>query len=454
MSFAEQIRPYFRQLADAGFAELKSGEELNLQLIGEDQTYLRFNDARLRQATGVRQANLSVNFQAYSRKLSFAFDLTGHLEQDSAILDSLLRRARQESQVLPEDPYVVSMQDHGTSEEVHLGRLPDPESVAEFVARYSGGTGFTGLFASGLQFRAVCNSSGMDHWFSSESYFLDYSLFTRNASGEDKAVKNSVSAVEWNQEQVLSGLDADKERLRSLERPTHALAPGDYRVYFSPAAVSDLLDMFSWGALSYKAWKEGGCALRSLIEGKETLSPQFTLRENFRLALLPRFNSLGELPPMDLTVIEAGKLKELLVSSRTAKEYGAACNFAEPGGWFGEHLRSAELETGDLPEAEALHRLGKGLFIGNLHYLNWSDVQTARITGMTRYACFWVVDGEIVAPIRDLRFDDSLYRLFGTNLEALTAESHVRRSVDTYHRRALGGNRAPGALVSACRFTL
>ena len=31
----------------------------------------------------------------------------------------------------------------------------------------------------------------------------------------------------------------------------------------------------------------------------------------------------------------------------------------------------------------------------NLHYLNWSDNIGGRITGMTRYACFWVENGEI-----------------------------------------------------------
>jgi len=109
---------------------------------------------------------------------------------------------------------------------------------------------------------------------------------------------------------------------------------------------------------------------------------------------------------------------------------------------------------GGLAEAEALAALGTGLYIGNLHYLNWSDPHNARITGMTRHACFWVENGEPVAPIRDLRFDESLYRIFGSKLEALTRETRLFPSTDTYHRRALGGCKVPGALVGAFRFTL
>jgi predicted Zn-dependent protease len=88
-----------------------------------------------------------------------------------------------------------------------------------------------------------------------------------------------------------------------------------------------------------------------------------------------------------------------------------------------------------------------------LHYLNWSDPQTARLTGMTRYACFRVESGEIAEPIRDLRFDESLYRMFGSSLEALTRDSRLFPSTDTYGQRALGGCQVPGALINAFRFT-
>jgi len=73
---------------------------------------------------------------------------------------------------------------------------------------------------------------------------------------------------------------------------------------------------------------------------------------------------------------------------------------------------------------------------------------------MTRYACFWVENGEPVEPIRDLRFDESLYRIFGTELESLTRETHSIPATDTYHRRALGGRKIPGGLLRAFRFTL
>ena len=295
---------------------------------------------------------------------------------------------------------------------------------------------------------------GQDHWFSTETSFLDYSLFTINASGENKAVKGLYADKVWDQERFLTSIDVSRNQLSLLKYPTRPIPPGEYRVYLAPPAVAEIIDMFSWGAVSYNAWKKGDSALRKLIEGEACFSEKFSLKENFKLGLTPQFNSLGELPSVEIPIIENGLLKNLLVSSRSAKEYGLTTNAADPGGWLGEHLRSAEVAAGDLAEADALKSLDTGLYVSNLHYLNWSDVQNARITGMTRYACFWVENGEPVAPIRDLRFDESLYRIFGTELESLTRETHIIPATDTYHRRALGGRKIPGSLLRAFRFKL
>jgi predicted Zn-dependent protease len=83
-----------------------------------------------------------------------------------------------------------------------------------------------------------------------------------------------------------------------------------------------------------------------------------------------------------------------------------------------------------------------------------NDRPSGRITGMTRYACFWVEGGEIVASIKDLRFDDSLYAFLGENLEAVTDFQAFVADVDTYERRSLGGAQVPGMLIRDFTFTL
>ena len=75
------------------------------------------------------------------------------------------------------------------------------------------------------------------------------------------------------------------------------------------------------------------------------------------------------------------------------------------------------------------------------------------MTGITRFATFWVEDGKIVAPIDVLRFDDTIYRMLGSNLEALTKETELILESSTYSERALASIRLPGALLSEIEFT-
>ena len=79
---------------------------------------------------------------------------------------------------------------------------------------------------------------------------------------------------------------------------------------------------------------------------------------------------------------------------------------------------------------------------------------SARVTGMTRYACFWVEGGEIIGPINNLRWDESLYNALGPQLLALGSQAEISPEVGTYSKRSPGGSRAPGALIDAFQFTL
>jgi len=104
--------------------------------------------------------------------------------------------------------------------------------------------------------------------------------------------------------------------------------------------------------------------------------------------------------------------------------------------------------------ARALTALGEGILIGNLWYLNFSDRNRGRITGMTRFASFRVDGGRIVAPIGVMRFDDALFELFGSRCEALTDVAEFLPSALTWGARTLSSTTCPGLLVDGMDLTL
>ena len=85
---------------------------------------------------------------------------------------------------------------------------------------------------------------------------------------------------------------------------------------------------------------------------------------------------------------------------------------------------------------------------------NYSDRAAGRMTGMTRFATFWVSKGKIAAPLNVMRFDESIYRIFGENLIGLTAESELLLDPETYFSRSTASVRTPGALIEDFTFTL
>ncbi len=268
--------------------------------------------------------------------------------------------------------------------------------------------------------------------------------------GGDQAVKTSYAGTEWADSQLAARMGQARERCALLARPLRTLAPGDYRVYFSPVAVAELLGTLSWGGFGRKGVQTGVSTLIKLHRGEAVLHPSVSLTEATAGGIAPSFQDDGFVKPAAVPLIDAGRIAGTLTAPRSAVEYAMAANGANAD----ESPESLALAPGNLPAGDVLRTLGTGVHVSNLHYLNYSDRQACRMTGMTRFACFWVEDGRLVAPIAVMRFDDSFLRMFGDGLVALTDTVDLVPDNATYGSRQLRGIRAPGAIVQGLRFTL
>ena len=326
------------------------------------------------------------------------------------------------------------------------GRLPERERAVESLLSEARGLDFTGIYAAGDQARGMADSRGSRHWFSTGNFVLDYSVYGKN----ERAYKGTFAGSDWNETALHNEIEGARTKLAALANPVREVTRGNYRTYLAPAAAADLVAMIIDGA-SEMAMRQGDSAFRlARSGGTKRFSPLFSLKDDFRSGTAPRFNEQGELAPEEFVVVEAGELSQSLISSRTAKEFKLEAN----GAARSESLRAPVMGGGSLAEADAIRALGEGLFLSNLHYLNWSDQQGGRITGMTRFACFWVENGRLASPIQNLRWDDEIFRLFGSQLEAVTREVQIFPDASTYGFRSVGAVRAPGMLLKSMQFTL
>jgi len=421
-------------------------EQFTLSLMAEQSQFCRFNRSKVRQTGQVLDASLRLTWIANGRSSYREFPLSGDWKYDRALIETCVVDLRNEIPQLPENPYLVEPKGNSTSHSIHNGQLLEPHQVMYEVLSSVTDLDFVGIYSAGWSVRAYGDSLGQRHWFMSEAFSLDYSLF--NAAGQ--AVKGIYAGSIWNPDTYHLNVEQSRLQLRRQSRPSKRLDRGKYRTYLAPAAVAELIPMMSWGGVSEADLRQGGSWLLAMHQGDRQLSSKLNLIENFGRGTVPRFNELGEVAPEQLTILNQGRLENTLISSRTAKEYGLMSN----GATQGEELRAPEILPGEIAIADILSKLDTGIYVSNLHYLNWSDRPQGRLTGMTRYACFWVEGGELVAPIEHLRFDDSLYSFWGENLMGLTDTQECIPNVESYDRRSIDTRWTPGMLIEDFTYTL
>ena len=438
------MKEQFFALAARLAASLRADETLLCNLSAERSDFVRFNQARVRQAGSVEQRYLGVRLVRAGRQAAATLSLAGEasdVSQGRAMLSSL----RETLESLPRDPWLSFSETPQSTTSVKRGRLLPPESVLGEVLGEAAGKDLVGIYAGGTIFRGFASSLGQQNWHEADSFSLDWSLYRQG----DQAVKTSYAGFDWQSSVFASRLRGGFDQLGLLALPRRDVAPGEYRAYLAPRALEEIVGLLSWGGFSARARQTKQSPLLRMQSG-QALSPLVSIAENTAGGIAPGFQADGFVRPARVELIRAGRLGEPLVSPRSAKEYRLATNAASGG----EAPESLDVSPGSLEEKDVLAALDRGLYISNLWYLNFSDRPAGRITGMTRFATFWVEGGRIVAPASPLRFDDSIYRLLGDRLAALTERRELLLDASTYEGRSTSSARLPGALIAAMRFTL
>ncbi|MEM9467797.1 MAG: metallopeptidase TldD-related protein [Actinomycetota bacterium] len=440
------VRADFDTLITWATGSLQADETLLASLRGETSDFVRFNHAEVRQAGTVQQQTLSLDLIEGSRHAEGSVSLTGDRSVDEARITALLDQLRAQRSVLPEDPFLLYATDGVDSERFVSGTLPAAADAVDTVASGAAGKDFVGIYAAGSTYQAYGSSLGQRNWFEASTFNLDWSL---HLSG-DKATKNGYAGTAWETDAFASKLEWSIRELDALGRTPKSLPPGGYRAFLTPSAMEELMGMLSWGGFGLRAHETRQTPLLRMVTEGASFAPGVTIREDIAGGVAPDFQSAGFARPAEVPLITDGRFDRHLVSPRSAREYGVDTNGAVD--W--EAPVAIAMEPGELATDGVLDALGTGLYVGNLWYLNFSDRAACRTTGMTRFGTFWVEDGEIVAPIDVLRFDDTAYHLLGDRLEGLTDTAETILDASTYHHRSMDSLRLPGALVSEMTFTL
>lgn len=436
----------FATLVDAIGPLLRGDELYTCNFAGERSDFVRFNRGAVRQAGSVVQRTLTLDLIAGRRHAAGSLTLSGEPAADRARLARLVDELRAQRAQLADDPYLHYATAVCSSDQRRPAALPSADQATAAIQALGRHGDLVGIYAAGAIHAGFANSFGQRNWYGSENFNLDWSFY----ADADKAVKAAYAGTDWDGATLAHKAESTAEQLAVLRQPPRRLAPGRYRVYLTPAALWEVVSILGWGGFGLRAHRTKSTPLLKMVEEGTRLHPAVSLSEHTAAGIGPDFQEAGFIKPPRIELVAGGAYRDCLVSPRSALEYGVATNGASAA----ESPAAIDMAPGTLPEARVLAELGTGIYVGNLWYLNFSDRVACRTTGMTRFATFWVERGVIQAPIEVMRFDETLYRMLGDRLVALTAERELILDPGTYYQRSTDSARLPGALVDDFTLTL
>ena len=308
--------------------------------------------------------------------------------------------------------------------------------------------GLYGYFTSGVTELAVASSAGL----SVSQALTDATVL---ALAADETRSGYAEATSWRVGE-LDPAATGREAADIAARTTGAgeLEPGTYRAVLSPYAFGELLLYFGYSSLGALALLEGRSFMTGRL-GERLFDERFSLTDDGRDPRgLPKAFDLEGVPKQRVELVEAGVARDVVWDRRTAHREGrestghALDATAQAHGPLPFNLSVA---PGDATDEELAERVGDGIYVTRLHYVNIVDAREGLLTGMTRDGTFRIENGRVTRPLVNLRFTTSVPELLAS-LPGIGAQATLVNASDFYDARYPFGTLVPP--VATERFTI
>jgi PmbA protein len=293
-------------------------------------------------------------------------------------------------------------------------------AVAELVDQCSEGLQVAGAHETVALEVAVANTNGQICWAPSTQASLSAVVTgDENAAGFAESFAQQASEID---PVAVGERAAEKARMSRAPRP---LEPGTYPIVLEPAAVSTLVGFLAYMGFGGKFLIEG----RSCFSGKEgsqVAAPAISIfddaTDDDTLGMPFDFEGV---PHRRVDLIRQGVFQGGVYDLRVGKQAGKpSTGHALPA--FDEDgplPLNMFMATGDASVQDMIAATERGVLVTRFHYTNIVNQMESSITGMTRDGTFLIEKGEIVGPVNNFRFTQSILRaLEGATMVGKTSE--------------------------------
>jgi len=441
----------------ASVRNLPSGTSADARYIESSWTTIRFANSRIHQPHFERSTSLSFRF-AEGKRLATA--TTTDVTPDGVA--AVVRTARGLARVAPEEPKFAGFPSDSAPRPrpVPFSRSTarlSPEEATRVAERIlsaaearAPGARIAGVLNVGIETRRVVNSRGLDR--STTTSAAQASVLVDRPDREPP-VSGWSEGAHWD----VARLHAETLGREAAERVAHAapvaVKPGAYRVVLRDSAASFLIEYLSLLGFGGNGEVEGWSCLRRL-RGKRIAPEGIHLVDDARSsATLPAAIDYEGVATRSTPLVDHGvaraSVTDVITGARLGRPLtGHALPPESPSGDWGPIPAHLLLAPGDASEEELIRSTRRGLLVTRFHYVRIVDPGRAIITGMTRDGTYRIENGEVVEPVRNLRFTESIL----TALRGVELVGKERRTHNSDERAGFLST-CPALLTKSFRFT-
>jgi PmbA protein len=234
--------------------------------------------------------------------------------------------------------------------------------------------------------------------------------------------------------------------------PIQSAKPGTYSVVLGGAAAAELFGLLGHLGFNARGDEQGwGCLARR--RGKR-VAPTFVQVDDDGPSArsIPRSVDYEGMAKRRQTLLDQGVAGPPVTDLRSAARLGTPPTGhgpppESPFGEWGPVPTQVVVAPGDASPAELLQEVGRGLFVTRFHYVRVVDPARSIITGMTRDGTYRIENGRLGAPVRNVRFTESVLGALG---RAQLLGRATRRYSD---ERGYGTVTTPAFVTDRFRFT-
>ncbi len=432
------------RLIDVAIGHSKA-DQTEILIFDGDEALTRFANNEIHQNVAQREASIVARV-IFGKKIGVATFNQATDEGARTVIDRATELAKHQE----EDPEFVPLPAPVPVEKARgfidttANYTPEDRAkgVGALVARTMENTlTAAGAFSTSASQVALGNSLGTFCYHTGTEANISTVIMSGTSSGYADYLSNNVAEI--NTESV-ARIAIDKAIRGKTPR---SIEPGEYEVVLDEPAVCDMLDFLAYLGFSALAVQEGRSFMAGRL-GQPVLGKNISIWDDgLSPDTIPLPFDYEGMPRKRVDLITDGVATGVVYDTRTATKDGVqSTGHALPAGsTFGPIPRHLFLRPGTASKEDLIKSVKRGILVTRFWYTRTVHPLTVTVTGMTRDGTFLIENGEIVAPVHNLRFTQSY-------LDALNAVDLIGRETKL-QQESFAYARVPALKIGKWNFT-